>query len=308
LATLQSASSGIYRLAGPLREKRLKLFCSEAFPDIVEPLVPIFAGLDIERVVLSVPGTLSAVPFEALFDEPSVRKFMGRRLEFMYLPSFRVGAALIARAQEAKNDDLLVIGYGGTDIKSAREETEAIEAVWRRSHENGRSARVVRLEGAQCTKRRVIEELNRGYGYIHFACHGSFDRFDPLNSALHLTKDSGPDKYRVTARDILGIRLANAPIVTLSACSSALTAHDRTNSSTGLAGSFFAAGARVIIGTRWQVYDGTALTFMCRLYSRLVSSDRGRPQRCFNAVQEELREDGFSMEDWAAFGYLGSPI
>jgi len=75
---------------------------------------------------------------------------------------------------------------------------------------------------------------------------------------------------------------------------------------TGLTGSFLKAGARAVIGSRWDVYDDSSAAFMKDFYKKIVSSDLP-PQKCFYETQVEAKRSGSNIEDWAAFGYLGLP-
>lgn len=162
------------------------------------------------------------------------------------------------------------------------------------------------MVGADCTKRRVVEELNGEYNFVHIACHGTFDDRHPLESSLWLRDYPRADAARLRAEEIQTlVRFRRSPVVTLSACSTALAAESRSNTWNGLPGALLRAGARALVGARWPVKDGVAAAFMTGLYRKLRASDASA-LACFHDVEDELRAGG-PLEDWASFGYLGLP-
>ena len=170
-----------------------------------------------------------------------------------------------------------------------REELASLEATW--------GPRLTVIPGEQCTKRSVMEALAGEHDIVHFLCHGTFNWFEPLRSALHFCSDRDDDRRQLTARDILhDVQLTAHPLVVMSACSSGMTADSRTNSFHGLPGSLFRVGARAIIGSRWPVYDGVAADAMARMHHELRSSNAAA-DICLSRACGELREQGAAIED-----------
>jgi hypothetical protein len=207
-----------------------------------------------------------------------------------------LAADLASRRAAGPPQRILAVLYGGGDLPRATQEIEGMRALW------GSSVDVLR--GADSTKRDVLHALGREYDLVHFACHGTFEALDPLQSALFLDEDHTRDSKRITAGDLLGRRLPGAPTVSLSACSSSLTSYGMTNDCTGLTGSLLRAGARAVIGSRWAVFDDTAATFMCKVYEAMADGVSG--SLALSRVQRSLRSQR-GLEDWAAFSYLGVP-
>ncbi|MFF2852041.1 CHAT domain-containing protein [Streptomyces sp. NPDC058001] len=114
---------------------------------------------------------------------------------------------------------------------------------------------------------RVLARLADRWDLIHFAGHGTFDRQDSWNSALHLTADPQIDSQRVTASDLLEVRLPQSTVVVLSACSSAPTGGGPLSDAAGLVGALLRIGARGIAASRRPVYDRTVLAFMKLFHS-----------------------------------------
>lgn len=281
----------------PLREARLQQLCQLGHEILLASLIPLLHELGITRIAISAPGILSHFPFEIISLTHKLPDAVNDVLEVFYLPSLSLGADLIKSVARHGSSRLLVVGYQGSDLPHTRDEIQALRDLWK--------DQMTLLEGDACTKRRVLNELRGDYGYIHFTCHGTFDLESPLDSALHLVPKVERDSQRVTARDILELRFQHAPVVTLSACSSALTSYSATNDCTGLTGSFLRSGARCVIGSRWPVYDDVSAFFMSQLYNKMRKTEAS-PQRCLYEVQHQMAKSA-GIEDWAAFGYLGLP-
>jgi CHAT domain-containing protein len=91
-------------------------------------------------------------------------------------------------------------------------------------------------------------------------------------------------------------------MVTLSACSTALTAESRTNTWHGLPGSLIEAGARCVIGSRWPVDDEVAKNTMVSLYQTLLASPMNVTV-ALRSIQDRIAVNG-AIKDWSCFGVL----
>lgn len=290
---LEVALSGLNVEPGVFRERRLAKSCAVAGDLIFAPVVALLRQRGVHRLAISAPGLLSHLPYEAF---PLDGHVLGEEFDVCYVPSVSLAADLAARRTAGPPQRILAVLYGGGDLPRATQEIEGMRALW------GSSVDVLR--GADSTKRDVLQALDAEYDLVHFACHGTFDALDPLQSALYLDEDHTLDSKRVTAGDLLGRGLPGAPTVSLSACSSSLTSYGMTNDCTGLTGSLLRAGARAVIGSRWAVFDDTAATFMCNVYEAMAEGVRG--SLAVSRVQRSLRSQR-GLEDWAAFSYLGVP-
>jgi hypothetical protein len=273
---------------GPFRERLLTSSCASASQLLLEPLADLIEEAGVERVIASLPGTLTRLPLEAISETA-----------FNYLPSVRFGADLVAgpKRAELRNARVLALGYDGDDIPAQSEELASLQEIW------GDQLTVV--PGPDCSKESVLRVLAQPFDIIHAVCHGTFVEWSPLDSALHFTADRYNTARSVYARDLLtNTRFTTGPLVILSACSSVVTADSRTNSFHGLAGSLFRCGARAIVGSRWPVDDGSAAVLMAHFH-RLLRNTAQSPDVSLRAACRQLRDDGFRTEDWAAFGYYG---
>lgn len=283
----------------PLRNKRFMLASKEAYKHLLAPIEDRLRALRARTLVVCTAGVLSSVSLETISDQKRPGWFLADDFSVCYLPSLGV-ASNISSYDQARGQSLLMIGYSGTDIPGVDAEIEAIRNVWRGE------CRVLR--GSELNKRIALEELAKEFDFIHFAGHGIFDHENPLQSAFYFASGSSPDSwadaYRLTAEDLLKVRLVKHPTVTLSACSSGVTAGAAAHRLTGLLGSLFQSGARAIIASRWPVADEFSLELMRHTYASLATG--AAPFAAFTQAQADLRLSR-SLEEWGAFSYFGLP-
>jgi CHAT domain-containing protein len=244
------------------------------------------------------PSSLSNLPFEAyqLPEDYAQRELLP--LHFAFTPSFMFGSSYWPEKRQRKRERLLIIGYEGSDLPQADKEAALLCGLF--------GERATYLPGRDCTKKSVSEVLNEDFDYIHFICHGTYDFEHPGESSLYFRDLWTADAYRLRAYELRQfVRFKKRPVVTLSACSTALTADSRSNTWRGLPGSLLEVGARCIVGTRWPVADEASGALMSQFYELLLTTDQ-TPLQCFHMMQDKARTDG-RMEEWACFGYLGLP-
>jgi hypothetical protein len=281
--------------ASPLRERRLQRFCTKLSNVLLGSIPEQLRQTRVSRLCFCLPGILSHWPLEAC--RPTGDETLGDSYSCSYVPSLRVAQSLCERRAKTVEPRILVVPYLGADLKETAPEIEALRRI------GGATVHVMTAEGL--TKTALLDEMAQGYGYVHFACHGTFDVVDPLESALDLNQDRPGDAFKLRARDVLSLELPAYPVITMSACSSALTSFDRANSFTGLSGGLLRAGARAVIGSRWDVHDDTGCQFMTRLYE-LMFGEGLSPADSVSRAQREFRRHQ-PIEDWASFSLMGVP-
>ena len=94
---------------------------------------------------------------------------------------------------------------------------------------------------------RVLSHLPDA-SFAHFACHGSQDIVNPLNSALLL----GDGDLKVSK--IMQNHIPNASLVFLSACETAKGDEDAPDEAMHLAATMLFVGFRGVVGTMWSVH------------------------------------------------------
>ena len=303
-ATIDALEGGAEIEANEERDEALAKLGAAGYAALLRPVEDLLAKHDVGQLLLSVPGGLSGLPFEAFSDGAGdhVLRIGTREASCVLIPSLRLASDLLQRRQKIGPRApgalrLLVVGYHGDDLPDAGKELEALRAVW--------GTRLTALDGA-ITKHDVLETLRSDFDVIHIVGHATHNAVQPGESAMYLDADAERDTSRVTADDLLSLDpFPRAPVVILSACSSAVTADTRSNAYHGLAGALLRRGACGVIGSRWDVYDEAAAALMSELHGRLAGG--AAPQQALVGAQATLRTQGRGIEDWAAFEYIGIP-
>ena len=104
------------------------------------------------------------------------------------------------------------------------------------------------LKERAATVNQVREEM-KTHTWIHFACHGSQDITEPLQSAFHLY--DGP----LNLSEIIKQRPDNAEFAFLSACQTSTGVNKLSDESVHLAAGMHAIGYRSVVGTLWSIMD-----------------------------------------------------
>jgi CHAT domain-containing protein len=285
-----------YAMPGPGRNVRLTLAARESYQYLFAPIEQRVRALGVNRLAICTAGLLTAVSFETLTTRERPSWSLADDFEICYLPSLGI-ASNLAQYGAPAGKRLLIIGYSGTDLPGIDAEVDAIRSKWQ--------GEINVLRGANLTKKTALTALAQGFDFIHFAGHGSFDLESPSKSAFYFAggADGTPsDSHRLTAEDLLRIKLTRHPLVTLSACSSLL--YSDAHRLTGLPGSLLEAGAAAIIGSRWPVADKVALRLMGDIYAAIAGG--ATPFGAFVQAQRAMRAT-YEVEDWGAFSYLGLP-
>jgi len=167
------------------------------------------------------------------------------------------------------------------------------------------------LLGAQATEANLRAQPLDQYGVVYFATHGILPGQMHCESepALALSPPVGTATTAtdgmLTASEISALRL-NADLVVLSACNTAAAADGLGGGALdGLSDAFFAAGARAVLASHWEVPSAATATLMTGVFDR---SHRLR------GVAEALRQSQLALIaqgatahpfNWAAFTVIG---
>ncbi|OXM52670.1 CHAT domain-containing protein [Amycolatopsis alba DSM 44262] len=103
----------------------------------------------------------------------------------------------------------------------------------------------------------------RGSTWAHFACHADADLLVPSRSGIRLYDGI------LTLSEISRLRLADAELAYLSACSTANPGITQADESLHLASAFQLAGFRHVIATLWPIADDVAATTAREIYRHL---------------------------------------
>jgi CHAT domain-containing protein len=248
----------------------LDVICPILVEDLMSPLAESLRSQGFQQAVLCPAGLLNLLPLHAVVDD---------RVLLTLAPSARLLQAAVARSCERRSLQHVFLGVGtgvsGQPLPFAAAEIDAAAARF--------PAERRRLQGEGARRNAVFEDM-AGASHLHFACHGTFDPAEPLQSALHL-----PRGDRITLRDVLDKSpdLSAARLAVLSACRSGLAEYRNTpDEALGFPAVLLQAGIPAVIGTLWPVADVSSALLMSRFYE--IHLQEGQP------VGEALR----SAQGW----------
>jgi len=236
----------------------------------LEPGAPVF---------LMPQGSLSLLPIHAAW-----RTHAGQRRYFLddwtvrYMPSGYALSVSRRRLQEEKRrgHKLLAVVDPTRDLTFAPAEGKAVTACF---------SDFQRLEGSTATVEAVMKAAS-GCHYLHLACHGSYDWWDPMRSGLTLAAGQ-----RLTlSRLIAELDLGASRLVTLSACETGMTnTRLSPDEYLGLPAGLLQAGAPAVIGTLWPVDDLATGLLLERFYRNLLGHAGNQPLPAASALRAAQR-------------------
>lgn len=149
-----------------------------------------------------------------------------------------------------------------------------------------------------------VRDAMPDYPWAHFACHAEASLRAPSTSHL-LLQDYASQP--LTVLDIAGLRLEQAELAFLSACSTAMTGGALPDEAINLASAFQLAGYRRVIATLWPVDDTLAADLARGFYDRLDAA--GTQDAAARALHDAMRLNRSLYSDqpsmWAAHVHSG---
>ncbi|KAJ7458209.1 TPR-like protein [Mycena latifolia] len=271
---------------------------SEVLSDLwVRIVKPVLAGLgytapareNLQRIWWCPTGPLAFLPIHAAGLYGARDSFGSKLSDFVissYTPSltaliegFRSGSAsqgiqLLTVAQPSAVDQNYIPG--------TRDEINRIEQL-----ASGKLA-VSRLEKDTATVINVEKGMKESH-WVHFACHGKQDLWNPTESALLLAGNS-----RLTLSSIIKLSIPHADLAFLSACQTATGTNALQEESVHLAAGMLIAGYRGVIATMWSISDRDAPQVAADVYGHLFKTSppdsTGAAEALHLAIQK-LRQD-----------------
>jgi len=269
---------------------------------------------EVDRLILSVAGELSSLPFGALPDPRHPTQPILARYEIAYTPSLAALAELRERRATRPRYDLLGMAplAGGLlasalpvyrsaqlgPLPSSGAEVNAIADEIR-----GHVDALMGDEASESAlKRRPLD-----YKVLHFATHAVLDPRFPARSAIILARGSPSEDGWLQPREIYRLKMT-AQLVVLSACETAAGESSAAEGIHSLARAFTYAGAKSVVGTLWRVEDRSAKEFVQVMYAAIAD---GQPVG--TAVRTaQLRLAGAhpyrNARNWAGWLAAGDPM
>ncbi|KAG9312043.1 hypothetical protein JVU11DRAFT_7322 [Chiua virens] len=140
--------------------------------------------------------------------------------------------------------------------------------------------------------------------WIHFCCHGTQDRTNPLDSGLLLAH-----RKRLKLSDIVQLSRPRGGLAFLSACQTAMGDETLSDEAIHLAAGMLLAGYSGVIATMWSIMDSDAPRVTRDIYQRLfgdgkIPDSRLAAEALHHAV-EALRDSGAPFLSWVPFVHYG---
>ena len=185
---------------------------------------------------------------------------------------------------------------GASDLPGAQAEVAGLQGRF--------PGQVTVLAGAHATHDTVLAALPAGQ-WAHFACHGASDLTNPSASCLLLTD------YRrrpLTVVDVARLRLDDAGLAFLSACSTARPGGRLADEAIHLASAFQLAGYRHVIATLWPVGDQHAVDLAADIYTTLATAGEADLAGAVHAAVRRMRRRwGWDTPSvWASHIHVGA--
>lgn len=248
-----------------------------------ELLAPIRSRLKGKHLIVVPHEMLHHLPFHALFDG---KQYVIDSFTVSYAPS----ASIYVQCRQKKVNQggpSLIFGITDPQMPSINEELKSIATIL---------PETMLFVGQEATE-KILREKGPHSRFIHIATHGVFRQDKPGLSRIRLGNSF------LTLCDLYRLRLPVEQL-TLSGCSTGLSAVAAGDELIGLMRGLLSAGARTLLLTLWDVNDKTTAEFMGTFYKRFFThADRAL------ALQEamcELRENYSHPYYWAPFVLVGN--
>jgi CHAT domain-containing protein len=269
---------------------------------------PVAPLLDREFEIGIVPDkALFHLPFSALMS-PATGRYLVEDFTLLFAPSASVlvhcSRLARERAQLPSAETLLSVGnpdfdraaYADlVDLPSAEVEAKKVAQLY-----DG----AIALTGARAQKAAFLERLAHA-DVIHFAGHYVADERTPMRSRLLL---AGSRQDALTAAEVFGKKLPQARLVVLSACQTELESYDSGEGMIGIARTFLAAGAPLVVASHWPVDSDATAELMIRFH-RLRKLEGLSTTRALRRAQQEMLSAADERHRnpyyWAAFLPVG---
>ncbi|MBA6434600.1 CHAT domain-containing protein [Streptomyces sp. GMR22] len=182
---------------------------------------------------------------------------------------------------------------GYADLSGAEAET----AVLRRHFPGEVDVRT----GTAATRDAVLDALT-GARWAHFACHGHSDLADPSAGRLVLADHHNRP---LTVVDLARLRMDDAELAFLSACSTARPSGWLADEAIHVASAFQLAGYRHVIGTLWRIGDWQAVDVADLVYSA-IADGAGVAEAVHSATRRMRDRWPDDPSAWASHIHVGT--
>ncbi|KAG9085100.1 hypothetical protein FRC06_003734, partial [Ceratobasidium sp. 370] len=253
---------------------------------------------DLPHITWCTTGSLSFLPLHAAGDYSSSSTVLSNLVISSYTPT--ISSLRQPTSSPTPFSGILAVGQSATlglePLPGTREELNRIQGL-------ASGIAFTRLDEENARTDAVLEAM-KGHSWVHFACHGSQDREDPMKSALHLHDG------RLDLATIHHHPLKNAQLAFLSACQTAAGDSELPDESIHLAAGLLMAGYPAVIATMWSISDKDAPLVAEKFYECVLEGgvpDSRKAATSLHKAVASLREtigvDKFAR--WVPYIHIG---
>jgi CHAT domain-containing protein len=278
---------------GPAAELR------QAGRELYDLLIP--PDLDREKQICVVPDkSLHQLAFASLVSPTG--KYLLEDFALFYAPSASVLVLATENARRKERggvESLLSVGNPDfdreenlnlADLPAAEDEAKAVAGGYQKFME---------LLGGGATKEKFLRNF-AGVEVIHFAGHFVANRQSPGNSKLLFAGGE------LRSSELGAYKLPKAKLVVLSACETGFERYDKSEGAIGIARTFLALGAPVVVASQWKVDSETTKDLMIAFHRNRREKRMPSAESLRRAQLEVLSGNGTSAPFyWAAFALFG---
>jgi CHAT domain-containing protein len=177
-----------------------------------------------------------------------------------------------------------------TDLQAAEVEAKSIAGDYPAS---------VELLGGAATKDKFLQSF-AGVEVIHFAGHFVANRQSPGNSKLLFAGGE------LRSSELGTYKLTKAKLVVLSACETGFERYDKSEGAIGIARTFLALGAPIVVASQWKVDSEPTKDLMIAFHHNRKEKRMTSAESLRRAQLEVLSSDKTKAPFyWAAFSMFG---
>lgn len=291
----------------PSQQNEIRRRAEELYDLLIAPI----------RSVLEETSDICIIPDKALFHLPfaalasrTTENYLVQDFSLLFAPSVSVLVECSRIAQKRQQlphaETALTVGNPSFDRSSYPQLADLPAAEMEATKVAGIYGGAPPLIGTRARK-SVFAELLSSANVVHFAGHYVADERTPTRSRLLLAKNPTGDDA-LTAGEVFGKKLPQARLVVLSACETELEGFDNGEGMIGIARTFLAAGAPLVVASQWPVDSDATAELMIRFHQlrklhgqSTTSALRHAQLEMLTGVDERHRNPYY----WAAFLPVG---
>lgn len=270
----------------------------QAGRDLYDLLIP--SDLADQQLCLVPDKSLHQLAFASLVSPNG--KYLLEDFALFYAPSASVLVMATENARQkdrVTNESLLSIGNPDfdrdenpnlADLGSAEAEAKSIAGDYQKS---------VPLLGPEATKDKFLHKFAE-VNVIHFAGHFLANRHSPGNSKLLFAGGE------LRSSELGTYKLPQVKLVVLSACETGFERYDKSEGAIGIARTFLALGAPIVVASQWKV-DSEPTRDLMVAFHRNRKANRLTSAESLRQAQLEVLRNGQMQAPyyWAAFSLFG---